>query len=68
MIRTVHRRRRLPRSRSTSFYLDRREREASTYCGAPPTDVDVAWRDRNERWTRDDGVEFVPCEECEARR
>lgn len=47
-----HIRTRLPRSRSTNYYLDRSDRPAATLCGAEPTTYDLAWRDRATKWTR----------------
>lgn len=52
-----HIRKRYPRSTSTNRYLDRRtfdgpEYERFTLCGAEVTDRDVAWKDRDTKWTR----------------
>lgn len=69
MIRTVHIRTRQPRGhRDKTSWLANGGADPTTFCGADPTDVDVGWRDKNERWTRDDGVEFIPCEACIAVR
>ena len=67
--RTYHIRRRLARSRSTSFRLDTSDRGRGTFCSAPETDIDLAWSDRNrarEFESRVDGETFtaIPCPAC----
>lgn len=50
----VHVRKRLPRSQSTQWYLDRRDLSAYvlTFCGADVTDQDIAWRDGRTKWAQ----------------
>jgi hypothetical protein len=64
----VHVRVKQPKRGGNQYYRDRSLGVAATLCGAPCTSYDVAYREKIERWTRDDGLEFIPCEACKARR
>jgi len=60
-----HVRRRLRRSRSTNRYLDHSDRGRGTFCGAPCTEHDSAWADRERVAPRVSlGVMTEPCAAC----
>lgn len=59
-----HRRQQLRRLGGNQYRKDRGERVAATVCGAPVTEYDLAYRDRGEDWTRQDGVRFIACRKC----
>ena len=63
----VHIRKRLNRSRSTNFYLDRSNRSNGTFCGAPETQYDRVWNDSTEPFNN--GVNlFTVCGNCLNRK
>ena len=64
-----HIRRRLRKARGNSFYKDYSDRGRGTFCGAPETEFDIAWAERNR--ARDyelNGAQHVACESCKRAR
>lgn len=64
--RTQHIRLRMPKLRGNQFYRARVTDEwvaahVRTFCGADPTDLDLAWADRHSRWTKEHA-----CQACVA--
>lgn len=58
-LKVFHIRQRLRPRGGNQFYRDKSERVSETFCGAPPTEFDVAWNDRAQLF-----LGRVPCKEC----
>jgi len=58
-----HIRRRLKRYKGNQFYKDKNNRYAGTYCGADPTDHDISWYQKSERF-----LDWFPCSDCINKR
>jgi hypothetical protein len=61
-----HIRRRLRRSQSTNWKLDRSNRSNGTFCGAPCGEYDASWANRLRAgtWQHPDKGEFAVCVTC----